>query len=301
MNMNSIGYLIKQGVRNVFKNSIMSLASIGVLFSCLLLIGAASLLSLNLNQVISSIEHQNELVVFLNEDVSEYQIDDISQFLNNLNAIDTVEFIDKDEALKNYIETTGNDSTLYDSLKNDNPLPNTYNVVLSDLSVLDKYVSQIQSLDGVEKVNAPIEIAKMIVSIKHTINIAGVVIVGILFAVALVIISNTIKLTIYSRRKEINIMKFVGASDFFIKLPFIVEGILIGVISAFLSHIVLWFSYNYLVSKMAEINMQWIINLHNNMISFSSYNLIILGCFVSIGAFIGILGSSFFVRKYLRV
>ena len=96
-------------------------------------------------------------------------------------------------------------------------------------------------------------------------------------------------------------MKFVGASDFFIKLPFIVEGILIGVISAFLSHIVLWFSYNYLVSKMAEINMQWIINLHNNMISFSSYNLIILGCFVSIGAFIGILGSSFFVRKYLRV
>lgn len=301
MNMNSIGYLIKQGVKNVFKNSIMSLASIGVLFSCLLLIGAASLLSLNLNQVISSIEHQNELVVFLNEDVSEYQIDDISRFLNNLNAIDTAEFIGKDEALKNYIETTGNDSTLYDSLKNDNPLPNTYNVVLSDLSVLDKYVSQIESLDGVEKVNAPIEIAKMIVSIKHTINIAGVVIVGILFAVALVIISNTIKLTIYSRRKEINIMKFVGASDFFIKLPFIVEGILIGVISAFLSHIVLWFSYNYLVSKMAEINMQWIINLHNNMISFSSYNLIILGCFVSIGAFIGILGSSFFVRKYLRV
>lgn len=301
MNMNSIGYLIKQGVKNVFKNSIMSLASIGVLFSCLLLIGAASLLSLNLNQVISSIEHQNELVVFLNEDVSEYQIDNISQFLNNLKAIDTVEFIDKDEALKNYIETTGNDSTLYDSLKNDNPLPNTYNVVLSDLSILDKYVSQIESLDGVEKVNAPIEIAKMIVSIKHAINIAGVVIVGILFSVALVIISNTIKLTIYSRRKEINIMKFVGASDFFIKLPFVVEGILIGIISAFLSHIVLWFSYNYLVSKMSEINMQWIINLHNNMISFSSYNLIILGCFVTIGAFIGILGSSFFVRKYLKV
>ncbi len=301
MNMNSIGYLIKQGIKNVFKNSIMSLASIGVLFSCLLLIGAASLLSLNLNQVISSIEHQNELVVFLNEDVSEYQIDDISQFLNNLKAIDTVEFIDKDEALKNYIETTGNDSTLYDSLKNDNPLPNTYNVVLSDLSVLDEYVSQIESLDGVEKVNAPIEIAKMIVSIKHAINIAGVVIVGILFSVALVIISNTIKLTIYSRRKEINIMKFVGASDFFIKLPFVVEGILIGIISAFLSHIVLWFSYNYLVSKMSEINMQWIINLHNNMISFSSYNLIILGCFVTIGAFIGILGSSFFVRKYLKV
>ena len=301
MNMNSIGYLIKQGVKNVFKNSIMSLASIGVLFSCLLLIGAASLLSLNLNQVISSIEHQNELVVFLNEDVSEYQIDNISQFLNNLKAVDTVEFIDKDEALKNYIETTGNDSTLYDSLKNDNPLPNTYNVVLSDLSILDKYVSQIESLDGVEKVNAPIEIAKMIVSIKHAINIAGVVIVGILFSVALVIISNTIKLTIYSRRKEINIMKFVGASDFFIKLPFVVEGILIGIISAFLSHIVLWFSYNYLVSKMSEINMQWIINLHNNMISFSSYNLIILGCFVTIGAFIGILGSSFFVRKYLKV
>ena len=301
MNMNSIGYLIKQGVKNVFKNSIMSLASIGVLFSCLLLIGAASLLSLNLNQVISSIEHQNELVVFLNEDVSEYQIDNISQFLNNLKAVDTVEFIDKDEALKNYIETTGNDSTLYDSLKNDNPLPNTYNVVLSDLSVLDKYVSQIESLDGVEKVNAPIEIAKMIVSIKHAINIAGVVIVGILFSVALVIISNTIKLTIYSRRKEINIMKFVGASDFFIKLPFVVEGILIGIISAFLSHIVLWFSYNYLVSKMSEMNMQWIINLHNNMISFSSYNLIILGCFVTIGAFIGILGSSFFVRKYLKV
>ena len=297
--MNSIAYLIKQGFKNTIRNGVMSLASIGVLFSCLLLIGTSVLISLNLNNVISDIERQNELVVFLY--VNEEQIDEINDMLANFDFIDTFEFVDKDEALEKHINMTGADRALFESLKDDNPLPDTYNIVLSDLSKMSNLISKLESTDCVEKVNAPVEIAKMIVSIKHTINISGVIIVSILFLVSLVIISNTIKLTIYSRRKEINIMKFVGASDLFIQLPFIVEGTTIGMISAVLSHLTLWFSYNYLISKMSTIKLQWVINLYNNMISFSEYNLCILAGFLGIGFFIGMIGSLFFVKKYLRV
>lgn len=299
--MNSIGYLIKQGFKNTLNNGIMSLASIGVLLSCLLLIGTSTLLSLNANKIISDIEHQNEIVVFLNDDIDEYQINNISIFFQNTKSIDTFEFVDKDEALKNHIEIIGSEPSLFESLKDDNPLPDTYNVVLSDLSQIDKLISQIESLDGVSKVNAPVEVAKMIVSIKHFINIAGIIIISILIIVSLIIISNTIKLTIYSRRKEINIMKFVGASDFFINLPFIVEGVFLGVTSAILAHIILWLSYNYIISQISNINLQWVINLYNNIIPFSKYSLYIFACSLGIGIFVGLIGSVIFVRKYLRV
>lgn len=299
--MSSIGYLIKQGLKSTLKNSVMSFASIGVLLSCLLLIGMSVLFSLNINKVISDIERQNEIVVFLDDDVSEEQINDISEFLSELDVVETFDFINKNDALEKHIKFIGADSSLFDSLQEDNPLPDTYNVVLSDLSEIETCVKKIELLDGVNKVNAPVEVSKMIVSIKHAISIASVVIVAILLLVSLVIISNTIKLTIYSRRKEINIMKFVGASDFFIKLPFIVEGMFIGVTSAILAYVTLWIGYSYLVSKMTTINLQWVINLHNSMIPFYDYNLYILSGFLFIGVFIGIIGSSVFARKYLRV
>ncbi len=299
--MNSIGYLIKQGLKNTLKNSVMSFASIGVLLSCLLLIGVSVLFSLNINKVIYDIERQNEIVVFLDDDVSEEQISNISEFLSTMDVVETFDFVDKDEALKNHIKFMDADACLFDSLKEDNPLPNTYNVVLSDLSEIETCIKKIESLEGVNKVNAPVEVAKMIVSIKHAVSIVSVIIVAILLLVSLVIISNTIKLTIYSRRKEINIMKFVGASDFFIKLPFIVEGVFIGFVSAILAHVTLWVGYNYLISKITTINLQWVVNLYNSMIPFYDYNLYILSGFLLIGGFVGIMGSSVFVRKYLRV
>ncbi|MBP0979679.1 MAG: permease-like cell division protein FtsX [Oscillospiraceae bacterium] len=299
--MNSIGYLIRQGIRNTINNGVMSLASVGVLFSCLLLIGSSVLVSLNLNNIISDIEHQNEIVVFLNDDISEEQTDNISEFLSNKDFIDVFEFITKDEALEKHINITGNNKSLFESLKDDNPLPDTYNIVLSDLSEIEDFIEELENFDGVEKVNAPVEVANMIVSIKHTIGIAGIVVVFVLLLVSLVIISNTIKLTIYNRKKEINIMKFVGASDIFIKLPFVVEGIFIGLMSAVLSYLVLWQGYNYLILKMSEVDLQWVSNIYNNIILFKDYNLYILAGFSVVGLFIGLLGSSFFVRKYLKV
>ncbi len=294
-------YLVKQGVKNALNNGVMSLASVGVLFSCLLLIGVSVLFSLNVDNIISEIEHQNEIVVFLDEDVTEDEIERVFDFLSSVAFVDTHEFINKDEALDNYINTVGGNAELFETLKDDNPLCDTFVVVLSDLSKMDDFIASVEKLNGVEKVNAPVEVAKMIVSIKSVVHVAGMAIVLVLFLVALVIISNTIKLTIYSRRKEINIMKFVGASDLFIKLPFVIEGVFIGVVSAILSYIVLWVGYSYLISKMSSINLQWVINLHNNVICFSDYSLHILFGFLLIGSLVGILGSSFFTRKYLRV
>ena len=301
MSWNSVGYLIKQGIKNTFRNSVMSLASVGVLFSCLLLIGVSVLLSLNIDNIISEIEHQNELVVFLDENVSDDEVDDISFFLSNVDYVETFEFVNKDEALDNYIDSIGSDPELFETLKDDNPLLDTFVVVLSDLSEIDDFVGSLEELEGVEKVNAPLEVAKMIVNIKNVVHIAGISIVSVLFLVALVIISNTIKITIYSRRKEINIMKFVGASDFFIKLPFVVEGVFIGTVSAILSYLTLWVSYDYLVSKIADVNLQWVVSLYNNLIPFSKYSFYIFSGFLLVGSLIGVIGSCVFTKKYLRV
>lgn len=301
--MNSMIYLIKQGIKNTYRNSVMSLACIGVLFSCLMLIGFSVLLSLNLDNVISDIEQQNEVIIFLSDNCSDEEVNEISELLEGLPYISTFEFVNKDEALEKHIRFINlkNSENIFESLKEDNPLPDTFNVVLSDLSEMESFIDEIEDLDVVEQVNAPLEIAKMIVSIKNVLHIAGIVIVFILFLVSLVIISNTIKLTIYNRRKEINIMKFVGASDFFIKLPFIVEGISIGLISAISAYLSLWYGYNYLISKMSDIKLQWIINLYNNIVPFSVYNMYILSFFLGVSLFIGIMGSSFFVKKYLKV
>lgn len=299
--MNSIGYLIKQGIKNIIINGVMSLACIGVLFSCLLLIGSSVLLTLNLNNIVADVENQNEIVIFLDDNASEFQIENISKFLNDNDVVDVFDFINKDEALKKHIEITGNNESLFESLKDDNPLPDTYNIVLKDLSEIDDFIDDLSNLDGVEKVNAPVEVAKMIVSIKNIVNMSGIAIVCVLLFVSLIIISNTIKLTIYNRKKEINIMKFVGASDFFIKLPFLVEALSIGFLSAILAYCVLWQGYDYLISKISEIDLQWIKSIYSNVILFKDYNLYILAGFLSIGLFVGAVGSLFFVKKYVKV
>jgi cell division transport system permease protein len=301
MRLNNLGYLMKQGCRNFWNNKLMSFASIGVLLSCLILMGAAGMFSVNMNKIASQIEKQNEIVVFLDDDVSEEQIADISSFLGDHENVELFKYVSKDEALQNQIDSMDDGQALFEGLRDDNPLPDTYSVVLKDLATIDRIIDEIRDLDGVCKVNAPIEIAKMIVSIKHTINIAGVVMVGILLLVSMVIISNTVKITIFSRRKEINIMKFVGATDLFIKTPFLVEGLLIGITAALISHGVVWASYDYLISLMENVDLEWVKNLHNNIIPFAEYNFYVLAGFLGVGCFVGLLGSTVFVRKYLRV
>lgn len=302
MRGSSFGYLIRVGVKSVFKNRLMSFAAIGVLMACLMLIGSAGLLSLNINSIIGYLEDQNEVMVFAADEIDEQGIQNLDLDLHAIDNITEVVFLSKEQTLNDYKEKLGEDAELLADLEGEeNPYPHAYQVRVDDLSRLDETIGKIQGLENVQKVNAPTDIASTIVSIKQAVYIGGASIVIILAIVALIIIANTIKITVFNRRKEINIMKFVGATDSFIRLPFIVEGMVLGLLSALLAFGVVWGGYSYLIDWMVGAQSPLFTMFRDQIIPFSEIAVYMLGAFAGAGIVIGVGGSMIFVRRYLRV
>ena len=297
----SFRYLIKQGAKNLYVNRMMSLAAIGVLIACLLLIGASLLFSMNVNSVIGYVEDQNELVAFMLDEADDQQLQQAEKQLNDMENVAKVEFVSKEQALEQEREKMGDEAWLLDGFEEENPYPNSFTIQVKDLSELEGTLAQINQISGLDYCAAPTDVASTISGIKHGVALAGIVIVAILAAVSLLIIANTIRLTVFSRRKEINIMKYVGATDVFIRLPFVVEGLLLGVISALVSFGLLWVGYHYLSQWIATNQSSWITMISDNMVSFGDVAWPILGGFLAAGALSGAVGSMVFVRKYLKV
>lgn len=302
MKGSSFGYLVKEGARNIYANRLMSLASIGVLVACLLLIGAAALFSLNVNKAVGVMEAQNEVVVFLNDDIDDTAIAEIDKSLRANSNVFDVAFITREQGLTELLGTMGEDGVLLEDFYDDNPLPNSYRIKIKDLSILQQTVDEVAAIYGVEKVNAQFEVASTLTGIKHGVYIGGSAIVLILATVSLIIIGNTIKITVFNRRKEINIMKFVGATDSFIRLPFFIEGLILGLLSASVAYFILWGAYSYAFNAAAVGDAStWLNLLLSNMIRFDDVALQLFLGFVATGVVVGVGGSMVFVRKHLKV
>ncbi len=308
MRGSSFGYLVKEGCRSIYSNRMMSLASIGVLVACLLLIGSSLLFTLNVNSIAGYVESTNEVVVFIEDELEQEQVDMIDLSLSMMDNVANTEYISKEQALENEKEYLGDAAILFETFGDgedgvmDNPFPSSFVVKVKDLSKLKETQSAMEKIDGVEKVNAPTEVADILSSIKKAVSTGGVAIVAILLLVSLVIIANTIKITVFNRRKEINIMKFVGATDSFIRLPFIVEGTLIGLLSALISFFLLWGGYHYLIQWVGENQSTWVQTMIcTNIVPFKDIYPQLLLYFCGGGILIGVFGSMFFVRKYLKV
>ena len=301
MSLGSIKYLVGEGARNIRANRQMSIASIGVLVACMLLIGAAVLFSLNADAVMGYIESQNDVVVFVKDKASDKEAEGLGDTLMEVDNVASVRYISKKEALEGQMEKLGNSSYLMDALMEDNPLPATYYVKVKDLDLLSATVEEIQDLDLVLDVNSPTDMAATLVGIKKAVNLGGLAIVAILGAVSILIVSNTIKLTVFNRRREISIMKYVGATDSFIRLPFLVEGVIIGLCSALLAFGLLWVGYYYLLDWMSTGTSSWLQLAYQNLIQFEDIAYRMLAGFCGAGVVFGIAGSLFFVGRYLKV
>ena len=301
MTLGSMRYLIGEGARNVRANRQMTIASIGVLVACMLLIGAAVLFSLNADAVVGYIESQNDVVVFVEDSASDAEAEGLAFSLQEIENVASVKYISRDEALEGQMERLGNAAYLMDALKEDNPLPATYYVKVKDLELLGDTVAKLQELPLVMEVNSPTDMAATLVGIKKAVNYGGLAIVAILGAVSILIVSNTIKLTIFSRRKEISIMKYVGATDPFIRLPFLVEGVLIGLLSALLAFALLWVGYYYLLDWLGGGGPSWLQLAYQHLVRFEDVALRMLGGFCGAGAAFGVAGALFFVGRYLKV
>ncbi|MBR2640084.1 MAG: permease-like cell division protein FtsX [Oscillospiraceae bacterium] len=299
--LNSFFYLVKQGFKNLWNNRLMSLASVGVLVSCMLLIGAAALLSLNVSSIVDAVEDQSEAIVYLEEDLDSAAIEEVRAGIIATGKVSTIEFISKEDALFSMMESMGDDGMLFDAYQKDNNLPDSFRITFTDVSDLENTVMHLESLLGVDSVSALTEVAEVITGVKNMAYIGGTIIIGLLIAVSLMIIGNTIKITVFSRKREVNIMKYVGATNGFIRLPFIVEGISLGVFSGALSYGIIYFAYDYLVKWVSSQTATWFGQIISELVPFSEISQYLLIGFIGGGAFIGIFGCVAFIGKHLKV
>ncbi|HIZ83006.1 MAG TPA: permease-like cell division protein FtsX [Firmicutes bacterium] len=294
MKLRSVRYLTVEGLKNIWVNRLMSIASIGVLVACMLMMGVAIILSLNVDKALGQLEEQNVVMAYFEDTLSEEEARAACDQLAAISNVASAEFIPKDEGLERQMATMDEAQQQYFQwLEDDNPLPDAARVTLSDLSLFDTTVEQIQNSPGVASINESRDLAMTISSITNALTIAGIGVIALLLLIALVIVANTVRVTMYSRKLEISIMKAVGATNSFIRLPFVVEGVVLGILSAGITTGVV-----YLVYKAAMGIMQSALAIQP--IPFSQFAWPLFGVFAGMGILTGLISSIFMISKYLR-
>lgn len=301
MNGSSAKYLLGEGVRSMRENRQMSIASVGVLMACMLLIGAAVLFSVNMNALMGYVKNQNEIVAYVDLNATIEQIASLETQIEDMDNISSYVYISKEQALEESMQDLGSSAYLLDGLIDDNPLPASFRIKVRDLERLTETVAALEETPLVYQVNAATDVVTVLLDISKGVNTGGLVIVAILAAVSILIIANTIKVTVFNRRREISIMKYVGATDAFIRIPFLVEGVIIGMISAVLAFGLLWVAYEYVLNWLGGSQSSWLLMVLESMVPFGSIAFPMLGGFAGSGAAFGLIGSLFFLRRYLKV
>lgn len=301
MNIGNLKYLLKEGVRNLWTNRLMTLASIGVLTACLMMIGFAMLFSDNVNNIVGYIEEQNEMVVFLEKENTEEENLALKKQIEGMSDVSKIDYITKEKAWEIQKDKLGDAAALLEE-NGDNPYYAYFVVREKDLSKVDATSAAIGALDGVQQVNSSNGFANTIVQLRQMVNFFGGAVIIALVLVSLVILANTIRAAVFSRRKEINIMKYVGATNGFIRLPFMVEGIVLGAISALLAFLLVWLGYCLLVNTLTgDATVSFIANALQNLLPFREVSLKLCLLFFGAGIVTGMLGSVMSIRSHLKV
>ena len=302
MRISTFGYSMKQGVKNIGRNKMFSMASIATMSACIFLFGLFYSIVMNFNYIVDKAEQGVAITVFFNEDATQEQKDKIGEDLKKEDGVLEVNYISAEEAWNKFQDDYFGDSKeAAEGFKNDNPLANSdnYEVYMSDVSKQKQVVSYAEKLDGVRKVNKSDTVAKTLTSVNKLVGIISAAIILILLAVSIFLISNTVTMGITVRREEIAIMKYIGAKDGFVRAPFVFEGLLIGVIGAIIPLVMLYFMYDKAVSYVMTRY-----SLLNNIVDFLPVMRVyrtLLPVGIALGGGIGFLGSTFTIRKHLKV
>ncbi len=295
--LSSFKYLVKEGFRNLWTNRLMSLASMGVLICCLLLMGCAALVSVNISNMMGYLTDKNAVMVFLEDNISGTDIQIAEQQLREINNINELEFISSDDAFLSIMDGMSDTQEILDTdVLGDTAefLPNAFKVTFNDISQFDTTIELIKQKSFVQHVSDKREFVTRLNNINKVVSVVGFWIVGLLFVVSLFIITNTIKLTMYVRKLEISIMKSVGATDWFIRLPFLVEGMIIGIISGTVSFALILYVYQ-TAAKAIKASFSTMA-----VLSFGELWWIVLLAFVGAGVLAGAGGSLISISKYLK-
>jgi len=304
MNFNSIRYLFSEGLKNLLNNIFMALASIGVLTACLIVVGFSVLLKENVKNMVTFMGQQSSAIIFIKDEASKEQIDEFCSNLRNNQYIKEVTFTSKEQAIANYSKKLNDPVASKFLTEHNNILPASINIRIKDVDRMDEILNitkdpKYESI--IIKTKTPENFTNMIKEFNRTANIFGSLLIIALISASLVIISNTIRAAVFSRRREIAIMKQVGATDGFVRFPFLIEGAAIGVISAFFAFCLTGILYKTIVLMLTENTSNFLNSMFSTMVSFNKVSLTMSFSFLLCGVIAGAIGSLISLRRYLKI
>ena len=295
MKLNNLGYLLKEGFRGIFLHGFMSFAAVCVTVACLVIVGSFSALAYNLDEMVQELNQTSEILVYIDADLSDAEARSIGTKINLLDNVLQATFVSREEALEDFIADHDGDSAFSGVQASD--LRHRYVVTLEDNTKMKETDAQLKQLPGVAKTNAAYELAQGFSTIQDVLHMVSAAIIAVLLVVSLLIISNTVKLAMYDRKDEIAIMKMVGATNGFIRLPFVVEGFTLGMMGAILAFGLEWVGYDALIQKIAAVDALQLFNF----VSFQELLIPMVVVFAAAGMFVGIVGSWTSIRKFMNV
>ena len=295
MKINNLGYLIKEGFRGIFRHGFMSFAAVCVTVACLLIVGSFSILVYNVNIMVEDMNKTNEILVLIDETLPEAEARSVGTQINQIPNVQRADFITREEALKSFVADHQNDEAFSGVEAQD--LRHRFKVTLVENSLMKNTVTALEGIPGVADIEAAEELAEGFTTIQNVLHIASIAVISVLLVVSLLIISNTVKLAMYDRRDEIAIMKMVGATNGFIRLPFVVEGFALGMTGAALAFGAEWLMYDLLVKKLAEEDTLKLFSF----VPFTQLLVPMIITFVAAGMFVGVVGSWTSIRKFMDV
>lgn len=302
MKLSSVNYLIGKGIKSVWKNKMMSFASFCIMLVSLLMVGLSVLAAININKIISGIEGKNEVIVIVKDGTTDEAIAALGTSIKDIGNVDTVSFYSKEEAWESMIDDMSEkEKDLFQYADGDNPLPDTYKVSVKNIEKLADTTNLMATLEGVDSVKASNEFADVLISIRNIFSVIALAVVSALIIVCLVIISNTTRTSVFARRKEINIMKYVGATNRFIKIPFQIEGTIVGLLAAVAAFILTMFVYRGIFNLFEGNYNIWTILGVNSLYSFRDIFIPVAVAYLAAGAIIGAIGTTISTSKYVKV
>lgn len=304
MKLSSFNYLLKQGVGGIGKNRLMSFASFCIMLVSLLMVGLSVLTTMNVNRIINGIEDKNEVVIIIKDDISQEAIDTLGTQIKNTPNVKDVVFYSKVEAwkaLKENLPVEQQEIFKYGDDKDDNPLPDSYRIRVENISNISFTSSKISAYQNVDSVKVPTDFADLLVNIRKIATVISSVLLIALVTVCLVIISNTTRTSVFTRRKEINIMKYVGATNGFIRIPFFIEGLVLGAIASGGALLITKYAYDQLyITLTSNYTLQTLFGT-GSIVPFNDILIYVAGAYLSAGILLGAFGTVLSTKKHLKV
>ena len=294
MRMSRFFFLLGQGIKNIFTHGFMSFASVAVITACLFIMGCFSLLTLNIDNMIAEMQSQNRVIAYVDETLDEDEARALESKVSKVANIETCEFVTREEAMTSF--ESDYDADLFENIDS-SVFRHRYVLSLTDLSLMQETKADLEGIDGIADVRAHLDYAEKFVTLRNIVSIVSVILVVTLFVVSLFIMTNTIKLATFTRREEIAIMRMVGATNGFIRLPFVVEGLVLGALGGAVAYGLVALVYHLATQKLlAAMAFGFVV-----LVPFSTVALPLLGVFLGVGILVGVLGGVSAIRNYLKV